>query len=339
VPAAEERVTRRLLLLAALLAAAAPAHVPLLPPLRNYYGPLRICDPRLAFDVREGEGYLASGGEHVVRFGGRYLEFGRPWLYADESYRDIVRPLGTLALPGTGLLERIELSSRSSPEKVIVYLYDTGGGGPFAKIEIKSDAFDGSERDLALLSRILFGDRARAICAEVPEALRVRPEREDARAFWVRPDRPAGPLTLCWAGLALDLRESEAAIPAWRRDWDRFGVVSGGFTVAVSGRFAWLRDRAGRPYDGALAASPDFALRDTGRVAPGSVPAFSLGDAAAVHYVELARRVDVPNLGPRFISGVTFAFSGPATATDISAFVGRLRPQRAGDRCFEEAAG
>ena len=52
-----------------------------------------------------GEAYLARGGDHVIRFGGRYLEFGRPWLYADESYRDIVRPLGTLDLmriPGLG---------------------------------------------------------------------------------------------------------------------------------------------------------------------------------------------------------------------------------------------
>jgi hypothetical protein len=325
-----------LLLSVAVLSGPGRANTPVMAPMRAYYGPLRICDRLFAFDVRAGEGYLDGAWGHVVRFGGHYLGVGQRWLYAGESFRDIVRPLGTLDLPGVGLLERIELGSRNGPDKIIVYLHDTGDGGPYAKMEIRSDAFDGSERDLALLNRVVFGDRARAMCADVPEALRPRPEREDANALWVRPDRPAGPLTLCWAGLALDVRAGEAAIPAWRHDWDRFGVAgAGGWTVSVTGRFQILRDRAGRPFEGPLAALPDFDVREVGAM-QADLSSFTLGPPAGTRTVQLSRRVDVPNLGPRLIAGVTFAFSGPATPADIADLVGRLRPRLPDDICFEE---
>ena len=221
-------MTRWLALLAlpALTAAgsAASARTPVVEPTRSYYGPLRACHPLFAFDVRAGEGYLDSGGEHILRFGDHYLSAGRRWFLADPIYRDIVRPLGTLELPGVGTLERIALSSRSAPGTAIVYLYDTRDGGPFPRMEIRSDAFDGSARDVALLGRIMFGEAGRGMCAAVPQELRARPEREDADAFWVRPDRPAGPLTLCWAGLAFDVRAGERAIRFWHPEWQLFGL-------------------------------------------------------------------------------------------------------------------
>jgi hypothetical protein len=330
------RALAALLVPVAALPGPARARTPVMAPTHAYYGPLRICDRLFAFDVRAGEGYLDGAWGHIVRFGGRYLGVGQRWLYAGESFRDIVRPLGTLDLPGAGLLERIELGSRNGPDKTIVYLHDTHDGGPYPKMEIRSDAFDGSERDLTLLNRVVFGDRARAMCADPPEALRPRPEREDANAMWVRPDRPAGPLTLCWAGLALDVRSGEAAIPSWRHDWDRFGVAAGGgWTVAMTGRFQILRDQAGRPFEGPLAVLPDFDVREVAPMQSG-VAQFTLGNPAATRTVQLSRKVDVPNLGPRLIAGVTFAFNGPATPADIADLVGRLRPRLPGDICLEE---
>lgn len=327
------------LLLFAMAALPAAAHVPHVERSRAYYGPIRICDPQFAFDVLGGEGYLWSVNQHSVRFGRHYLSVGR-WLLADEAFRDIVHPLGTLDLPGVGRLERIALSSGNAPERTIVYLYDTHDRGPFPKMEIKSDAFDGSDRDLAPLGRFVFGERARAMCADIPEALRPSREREVADAFWVRPDRPQGPLTLCWAGLALDLRAGEALIPFWHRGWELFGVASGGASVTIQGGFASLPGSGGSNFDGPLAASPEFELRpiDPARSPFGGLPpALQAADGSSPRYVRLQRPVRLPHPELAPVAGVTFAFSGPADPTEIAAFVGRLRLRNARDACFEEA--
>lgn len=332
-------MTRWLLLLAlpALLAAgsAASARTPMMEPTRSYYGPVRACHPLFALDVRAGEAYLDSGGEHILRFGDHYLSAGRRWFLADPIYRDIVRPLGTIELPGVGTLERIALSSRNAPGATIVYLYDTRDGGPFPRMEIRSDAFDGSARDVALLGRIMFGEAGRAMCASVPEELRARPEREDADAFWVRPDRPAGPLTLCWAGLAYDVRAGESAIRFWHPEWQLFGAASGATRVTISGSFASLRDPAGRIFSGSLAASPAFEVRAAGQ-APALPPAMRSGEGSVPVFARLLRRLHLPHPDLQPVGGVAFAFSGPATPADIAAFIARLRPRTAGDTCFEE---
>ena len=86
------------LLALCLFAAVAPrlgATTPTPVPIRAYYGPIRICTPLFAFDVRRGEGYLDTGREHLVRSGRHIFRFGEAWVYGGPELRDIVRPLGT----------------------------------------------------------------------------------------------------------------------------------------------------------------------------------------------------------------------------------------------------
>ncbi len=329
---------RRLLLsLLALVAAgtAAGATTPALVPIRSYYGPIRICTPLFAFDVRAGEGYLHTGPGHVVRFGHHNFTFGEPWHLDGPQFSDFVRPMGTLDVPGIGRLERVELTARNHGGPNIVYLYDTGFRGPGRKVQIRSDLFDGSDGDVARFDRLAGGDRRTAMCADVPEALRPRPEREDSDAFWVSPERAAGPLTLCWSGLALDVRAGEAVIPFWYRGWGLLGVATGNRRVTISGSFASLRDASGQPFRGPLAARPEFEILED-NAQPGIPPPLRAAGGIPPRRVRLFRAAEGAASGRRPYGGIGFAFSGPASSAEVAAFVGRLRPRAASDICFGE---
>jgi len=327
----------RLLCVLALLAlAAAPpagASTPTALPIHAYYGPIRICTPLFAFDVRAGEGYWDTGREHVVRFGRHSFTFGEPWLLLDgPQYRDFVRPMGTLDVPGIGTLERVELTARNHGGPYIVYLYDTGYRGPGGKMLIRSDLFDGSDRDLALFERLAFGERRNAMCAEIPDRLRPRPDREDSDAFWVSQARPAGPLTLCWSRLALDVRRGEAVIPFWH-DTESFGVATRRFRVTIGGNFAAPFEPGWRRVEGSLAAHSEFQVRQDVSSPPAIPPALRVPDGSEPRRVRLVRLAEDPEHHP--YGGVGFAFNGRINDAGIAAFVRRLRLRTPRDNCFE----
>jgi len=334
-------VTRGLLLaLLALLAlaslAAAPpagASTPTARPMHTYYGPIRICTPLFAFDVRAGEGYWDTGREQVVRFGRHSFTFGEPWLVLEgPQYRDFVRPMGTLVVPGIGTLERVELTARNQGGPYIVYLYDTGYRGPGGKMLIRSDLFDGSDRDLALFERLAFGERRNAMCAAIPDALRPRPDREDSHAFWVSQARHAGPLTMCWSGLALDVRRGEAVIPFWQ-DLGLFGVATRRFKVTIGGSLAAPFEPGWRRVGGSLAAHSEFQVRQDNSSPDAIPPALRDPDGSEPRRVRLVRPAEDPDHHP--YGGVGFAFSGRISDAGIAAFVRRLRLRTSRDTCFE----
>lgn len=323
-----------LLALLALAASPPAGAIPAAPrPMHTYYGPIRICTPLFAFDVRAGEGYWDTGREQIVRFGRHSFTFGEPWDLLDgPQYRDFVRPMGTLDVPGIGTLERVELTARNHGGPYIVYLYDTGYRGPGGKMQIRSDLFDGSDRDLALFERLAFGERRNAMCAEIPDRLRPRPEREDRDAFDVSQARPAGPLTVCWSRLALDVRRGEAVIPFWQ-DLGSFGVATRRFRVTIGGNLAAPFEPGWRRVEGSLAAHPEFQVRQDNSSPAAIPPALRTPDGSEPRRVRLVRLAENPEQHP--YGGVGFAFSGPVSDAEMAAFVRRLRLRTARDTCFE----
>lgn len=325
---------RRLLFMALVLGVAAPpaGAIPPAPrPVHYYYGPIRICTPLFSFDVRAGEAWWDATPEHYVYSGRHSFRFGEPWHLDGPQYRDFVNPMGTLDVPGIGRLERVQLTARNHGGPYIVYLYDTGYPGPGGKVQIRFDEFDGTDRDIARFERLAAGQRRAAMCADIPDALRARPQRENRDAFWISQVRHQGPLTLCWSRLALDIRRGEAVLPFWS-DTGMFGVATGNTRVTIGGNLqapfapGWQRVR------GSLAAQPGFQVRED-RSSPAAIPpALWAPDGSEPRRVRLVQPAEDPDLHP--YGGVGFTFSGPVTDRQIAAFVGRLRPQTARDTCF-----
>lgn len=330
-------MTGRFAVLLALLVLAAPAaaSLPIIPPPNAYYGPLRVCADRFAFDVEEGEGYIQDGNVHSLLSRRFNLGIGEGWIYGDESFRDIVHPRGELELPGAGRLQRIEHSSRNAPGSYILYLWVSGERGPFPVKTIHSDAFDGSDRDRTILERIAFGERARAMCAAEPDPMRPRPRRESAvvEAQWLDPLQHPGPLTVCMSGLAFDVAGGEAAVLPWSRHSTFFRILAGGRATLV---YFYPPGRLGAEtaVAGPLAASPEFELREgAGAIGPGIVI-----EGDGVRHVRLLRRAEMNAERPETVARATFLFDGAATEAERNALIARLRVQRPDDRCFDRRA-
>lgn len=318
--------------LVAVAPTAAGAVPPAPVPTHAYYGPIRACTPHFVFDVRAGEAYVHAGQEHRVQIGRHTFAFGQSWYLDGPQHRDFAAPLGTVDVPGLGRLERVRLTARNAGGRSIVYLYDTGYRGPGGKIEIRSDRFDGSARDIARLGRLAAGERRTAMCSDVPDHLRPRPEREDRDAFWVSQERHAGPLTLCWSMLALDVRRGEALIPFWGK-LGAMGVAIGDVRVTIAGNLAAPFEPGWRRVRGALAAQPEFQVREDVSAPSAIPPTLRALDGSEPRRVRLTRLAENPDLHP--YGGVGFAFSGPIADAGIAAFVGRLRLQTPRDTCFD----
>ncbi|HYD13722.1 MAG TPA: hypothetical protein VEC11_12815 [Allosphingosinicella sp.] len=315
------------LVVAASLAAPAGAIPPAPTPVHYYYGPIRICTPHFAFDVRAGEAWWDATPQHYVYSGRHRFKFGEPWSLDGPQHRDFVNPMGTLDVPGIGRLERVQLTARNWGGPYIVYLYDLGSG---RKVQIQFDEFDGTDADVARFARLAAGERRAAMCRDVPEALRPRPEREDRNAFYLSQRRHPGPLTLCWSSLALDVRRGEAVLPFW--DWGAFAVATGNARVTIGGNLHAPFDPGWRRVRGSLAAQPDFQVRED-RSSPAAIPpALPAPDGSEPRRVRLVRPAENPDRHP--YGGVGFAFSGPVTDRQVAAFVGRVRLQTPRDTCF-----
>lgn len=300
----------------------------------SYYGPARVCDGPYAIDVRPDEAYTRAGSSRIVRSRGGDISW-ESWLYSGDQYRDIVHPKGEIALSTGVHLKRIELWSRNSPERRIVYLNDTHDGGPFPITQISATGFDGSDRDKALLDRLAIGEGAKTLCAAVPAALELRPDREDAKADAFGPDRPRGPLTVCWTHLAIDLRPDEQAILPWRADLEIFGIVERHGTTAINGSFRTGGRLEGRPgVAGVLLDSERFTIRK--QLPPMS--AFSFGSPSDAQFYRLLSRADIAAIGENPGPGVTVAFDHPVTDDEAAALIHRVRAQSATDHCYRPGA-
>ena len=315
----------------ALAAAAVLAHgpaapsLPEIPPDRHYYGPLRGCARGVAFDVREGEAFSDNGGLHFP--GGGLLVEG--WIYSGMDMSDIVRPLGTVELREGVRLDRIRLSSRNAPGSEIVYLHDTRARSPFPILSIRSNLFDGTDRDLGLLGRLAFGEAASALCASMPEPLRQTPERENPDAGWLDPQVHPGPLTICSKDMAFDVASGDSALLPWSPRWPSFRVLAGGRQVDVDLLYrAYLPDLPG---NGPLAESPGI-LRVESPQTPlsGPVP----DDGSGPLYIRLVAPDARGQRPPEQMPGLVFAFDRAVSAEGRSETVRRLRWRLPGDTCF-----
>jgi hypothetical protein len=329
-----------LLLLApvALIAVGAPSPAGAIPPapqpLYSYYGPIRACTPHFAFDVRAGEAYVHSGQDHHVRIGRHTFAFGEPWYLDGPQHRDFVNPMGTLDVPGLGRLERVQLTARNGGGPYIAYLYDTGYRGPGHKVVIRFGPFDGSDRDIAWLQRLAVGERREQMCANVPDHLRTRPEREDPDAGAISQVRHPGPLTLCWQRLALDVRRGESVIPFWLGLGTQ-GVAIGNTRVTIGGSYQAPFEPGWRRVRGPLAAHPEFQVRADNAWPAAIPPVLPAPDGSEPRRVRLVRLAENPDRHP--YGGVGFSFSGPTSEAGIRAFVRRLRLQTPRDSCFDPA--
>jgi hypothetical protein len=302
---------------------------PALPDYHYYYGPGRACGAHYAFDVAVGEGFEQSGLAPSLYFPGGGMSF-EGWIYSGPEYRDIVDRLGTFDLPGGVRLERIRHGSRSSPRVEILYLYDSGARSPFPILSIRSNMFDGSARDLELLGRIRFGEAARAICANTPEALRPTPERENPDAAWLDPRVHAGPLTLCMAGVALDLRAGEAAQLPWSDGWPRFRLLRDGRKVDAD-LLLW-RNEPAPGLSGTLAASDHVALVE-GSIRFGLIGFNPDGDEGPLQ-VMLFRRLPGSTRHLSTMPHLALRFERTFERAERLEIAGRLRVQRPEDACF-----
>ena len=300
-------------------------------PSASYYGPVRICEPHFAFDVRSGEGYLAQSG-HTIWAPGAIFTIGNRWI--PELSRDTtVQPLGMLELPDGVQLERVALSSPYAPDRRIVYLHDTGERTPWPKMMIWSTAFDGSDRDRAWLDRIAFGSRALALCPP-PQELRPEPARDNPDAQYLNPTGHRGPLTICMADLAFDVGAEETVFLPWRSSSRFFRIVADGRSINVEGLFPDIQARVGPPaIEGSLARDPRLELVHNPPLFPFPMGVLRVDPEA--YRIRLLPRIRRAMFGPNGGPAVAFTFEGASSEAGRLAFVERLRTQRPDDVCLD----
>lgn len=317
----------------AMLAAArpAPAHEPVPPDFYQAYGPLRICDGDLAFDVKENEGYIGSGDpSHVIFWKDGALNVDQSH-YNLEELKPRGHARGEIELPGLRL-QRLEIPPRYGSPASIIYVHVKDLPKGFRILKIESGLFEGSERDRALLERIAFGDRARQMCASVPLELQPVPQRNQLEVSWLSPARHRGPLTICRAGLTFDVASGEEAMLGWGKDQPAFRIVAGDRSTDIAGFDELLLRRAGeKDAKGSLSRDPRFVtgtppvLRSV-QVPPSSRP-------GRVH-VALWWRADPETYWKEGVPALFFTFDRDTTKAERRAFIARVRTQRPQDRCF-----
>ena len=299
----------------AVLASTASATLP--PPIYSYswYGPLTVCRDGYALQIGKNESLTTHGADIVNWVGGALIV--ETLIQDPVRDADIVHPRGSLEVPGLGLVARYELTSRNSAARELGYVFPRAGYFPL--VVIRSARFTGSDADAALLRRVVAGEQAKAICAAVPPERQPRPERVDDAAALIRPVEVAGPLTLCWGRLALDVQAGEQALPGWQ------GTVAG---VRFGATTALLMDAT----TGTLA--PGNLLANGAFVEVVQTPAFS----HLFHSTQItrpARLVRPSDLAARNTAGVEAAFIGPVTATEEYSFLARIRSRVSSDPCFD----
>lgn len=339
--AAQQARMRWCTALAAAGLAFAPAQANVPPPIPSYayYGPVRHCDTQYALEARAGEGLIVTGAtDALLRFGRHHVGVSRMttgYVVVDDPA--VIRRTGTLTLDGGVTLARYRVSSGGNDARV-TYLYDPGGVDGTNQVEIGSDRFDGTDRDRATLARVALGEAARALCADVPEPLRPTPARAQPDAWFMRPGPVAGPLTVCWAEVALDVERGEAVVLPWTTDSNRFALIAPGFEVGIAGDF-----RSGSSPTGALPAgvvgpllsfTTHFTL-GAGTRYSGVSNQFMRAAVPATNRARLLANRDIRAIGPDPGPGLTFGFSRPLADAERDALIGRVRARTATDTCFD----
>ena len=297
------------------LLAGAPATASLIPIYPySYYGPLTVCRDGFAFEVGPDAGHSSWGSLHLPRTGGLLVE---SLIYDLVKDADIVHPRGAIDVAGTGRFARVELTSRNSPSREIGYLYETGERKAFPRLVIRAEAFDGTDADAALLARVIVGERAKTTCAVVPPDRALRPERIDDRASIFRPTRPSGPLTLCWAGAAIDVRREERGLLAWRTGALRAGIETGGMTMMLDGG----------PRERLAQTGPLVDAGFTVEEASGNLFTFNFHTTSITRTARLTRQ---GNAG----DAVDVAFLGPVDADRAGLLLSRIRARIPTDSCY-----
>lgn len=325
-----------LFMFAALLSATPAIAIPPVPiETYTYYGPVRHCGNGFALDVREGEGLLHStSGSAYVLSGRGDLSVERA--RASDPVRDLAlyQPDGSLVV-GANQFNRFRLTALTGPGPRIGYRIDLADGSYAPMLVVRSDRFTGGDDDAESLRRISIGEEAAALCADVPVALRATAERQNEDAFWLRPTRFAGPLTICFDKLALDVRQGEAAYLPWRDDAQRFAVLTGTMEVGIAGGFN--EDSHGSaPPDGPLAT--DLRYRVTAGAPPWTesvISTFMRAKVPATNRARLVAVVDQKRIGPDPGPGLSFGFNRPLSDDERNAFIGRVRARTPADRCFD----
>jgi hypothetical protein len=306
---------------------------PLPPPVYYYYGPVRLCEPGespfYSVDVLEGEAGMAQANQLGVNqehgaFGIDHV----PGPGISMILPDAAEPIVRLEIPNAGPTQRVRM-----PDGRIRYRIEPNADRYADRIEIQATAFDGTDRDLEILRRIRFGEEARTACASVAATYAATPDRRDELAFWLSPKRHRGPLTLCWHGLALDVRANEFALLSWRRDFAMAIIEDGVQQVAVTtGLHPAGSPLAWTGFSGAVADDPRFAAE---LWEPAPFGSNVLLPRPAALRVRVMTRADRERYGPDGGAHVTFSFAQVPADADRAAFVRRLREQTSHDHCFD----
>lgn len=300
-----------------------------------YYGPLRVCTDRFAFDVAAGESYEVEGGSYMLHFPGGGLTV-ESWIYSGMDMSDIVRPLGFADLESGPQLQRIRLFSRNAPGSEIVYLYHTGVRSMFPILSIRSNRFDGSENDLVLLRRLVLDEDIRKHCADVPQSLQLTAERENLDAGWLDTREHRGPLTVCLAGLAFDVGPGELLVLPWTaKSWPRFRMIQGEGRHVDFDFLLWKPLTAAPT--GPLADDSAFALTE-GRVGI-NWTGFTPDRADGPQHMLLIQRDPTGARALPVMPHAVFSFDPEIGADERMAIVRRLRAQKAGETCIPTDAG
>ena len=308
------------------------AHEPASEPARQYYGPLRICDENFAFDVSAGEGFVREGGygsfPDLILSTGGYLTIGGRWTGDSGPSARYVHARGEIELQGQ-TLRRFEVKP---PDGGTEFAYTAPGFAGSERFTIRSNRFDGSDRDRAILDRIVLGDRARQMCASVPLELRPLPERDQPEVRWLAPARHRGPLTICRAGLAFDVASDEEAMLGWGKDHLPVRIVAFARSTDIAGFDERLWRRSGeKDARGSLSRDPRFVTETPLVLLSGQV---SPSGRFGIAYAALRRRADPAPSSKEGIPALFFTFDRETTDAERQAFIARVRTQHPSDRCF-----
>ena len=309
------------------------AHEPTPEPTRQYYGPLRICDANYAFDVSAGEGFVREGGygyfPDLILSTGGYLSIGGYWTGDTGPSARYVHARGEIELQG----QRLRRFEVKPPDGGSGFAYTAPGFAGSERFTIRSNRFDGSDRDRAILDRIVLGDRARQMCASVPLELRLLPERDQPEVSWLAPARHRGPLTICRAGLAFDVASEEEAMVGWGKDHLPFRIIAPARGTDIAGFEERVWRRTGeKDVLGPLSRDPRFVTGGSIRsLLWGQAPPSSRPDLV---YAALWRRADSDPRSKQGVPALFFTFDRETTDAERQAFIARVRTQRPQDRCF-----
>jgi hypothetical protein len=242
----------------AVLAPAPTGAIP--PPLPSYsrYGPVTQCLRGYRIAVTEAE--AVTLGQGVTVLNDDFLLFLDPER-TDRPATDVGQPVD---VPGVGQALRYRVAAdrgridfANGDREIIEYALPAIGGE--GAVLVRSNRFDGSDGDLALLARVAPVDPARDRCGafQAPDYAGQTP----AALYWSPVQRP-GPAFHCQGNIGVAIEAGETYQLNWSRDsaWARF--VTNGVELYLRGPN--VPARRYRRTRGPIEAGYDQNIRDMG---------------------------------------------------------------------------